>query len=153
MTENDVIDRRTATPVRGGVALGTLWGAVAALVVNVTIWLVGHTGEPIRVVTGWAPDGADLTLIEVVATTLVAIGLGGVLLGWMQRHFDRFRAWSIIVASVAVASALPLWSLDVDTGSKFTLSCMHFATGACAIAAQFTARRAASVGAPTRWRH
>jgi len=148
MTEYAIIDRTTATPIRRGVALGALWGAVAALVVNITIWLVGHAGEPVRVVTGWAPHGADLTAGEVVATTVVAVGLGGVLLGWMHRRFDGFRAWTIIVTSVAVASALPLWRLDVDTGSKVTLSCLHLATGACAIAAQFAARRAASPGGP-----
>lgn len=149
MTENAVIDRRTVTPIRRNVALGALWGAVAALVVNIAMWLVGHAGEPVRVVTGWAPDGADLTVGEVVATTVVAVGLGGVLLGWMQRRLDRFRAWAIIVATVAVSSALPLWRLDVDTNSKVTLSCMHLATGACAIAAQFAARRAASAGGST----
>ena len=147
MTENAVIDRGTAVPMRRCVAVGTFWGAVAALVVNITIWFVGRAGEPIRVVTGWAPDGADLTFVEVVATTVVAVGLGSALLARMQRR-DRFPAWAIIVASVTVASALPLWSLDVDTGSKVALSCMHLATGVCAIAAQSAARRA-SVGAPT----
>jgi len=148
MTENAVIDSGTAIPMRHGAALGTFWGAVSALVVNITIWFVGRTGEPIRVVTGWAPAGADLTFVEVVATTVVAVGLGSALLALMQRRFDRFPAWAIIVASVTVASALPLWSLDVDTGSKVALSCMHLATGVCAIAAQSAARRA-SVGAPT----
>jgi len=148
MTENAVIDRRPARPIARGVALGAMRGAAVALTVNITIWLVGRAGAPVRVVTGWAPDGADLTAGEVIATTVVAVGLGGALLGRMQRRTDRFRTWVIIVASVAVASALPLCRLDVDTGSKVTLSCMHLATGACVIAAQFAARRAASAGGP-----
>ena len=148
MTENAIIDRGSAIRMRRCVPVGTFWGAVAALVVNITIWFVGLAGEPIRVVTGWAPDGDDLTFVEVVATTVVAVGLGSALLARMQRRFDRFPAWAIIVASVTVASALPLWSLDIDTGSKVALSCMHLATGVCAIAAQSAARRA-SVGAPT----
>jgi hypothetical protein len=105
-----------------------------------TIWLIGRAGEPVRVVSGWAPDGADLSLGEVVIVTVVAVGLGALLLHWMQRHRDRFRAWTIVAMSVAITTAIPLWRLDVDTGSKVALTCMHLATGAAAVAGQVAAR-------------
>jgi Family of unknown function (DUF6069) len=136
---------RTGTASRHNVGLGAVWGAAAALAVNITIWLIGRAGEPVRVITGWAPDGADLTVVEVVIVTVVAVGLGALLLVLMQRHRDRFRAWVIIATSVAIASAIPLWRLDVDTGSKVALTCMHLATGAAAVAGQAAARRRANI--------
>ena len=131
----------TATPARHRIARGALLGAAAALAATITIWLIGSAGEPIRVVTGWAPEGADLSIGEVVIVTIAAVGLGALLLLWMQRHRDRFRAWAIVATSVAIASAIPLWRLDVDAGSKVALTCMHLATGVATVAGQAGVRR------------
>ena len=47
-------------------ATGAAIGAGLALLATLVVYLIGAAGAPIRVVTGWQPDGADLTLVEVV---------------------------------------------------------------------------------------
>jgi uncharacterized membrane protein len=123
------------------VTLGALSGIGIALVANLVIFAVGDRGTPTRVVTGWSPDGADLTIFEVVSTTLVAVALGAVVLWRLDRRPNGFAAWTWVAMIVAVASALPLWRLDVDTASKATLTAMHLTTGAAAITGQAIVRR------------
>jgi hypothetical protein len=127
----------TRTLVRGG-AIGT----GLALAANLVVWLVGHIGAPTRVVTGWAPDGEDLSIANVVVTTVVLVLLGAALL-WVleRRRADAFRIWVIVAAVFAVASIPPVLRLDIDGGSKLALAAMHLATGAAAIAGQAIVRR------------
>lgn len=121
---------------------GGLVGTVLALASTLAIYVVGNIGAPIRVVTGWAPDGADQTVGEVVITVVVALAAGSVLLAVAQaRHTRAWRAWTITAALFAVASAVPLTRLDIDAGSKVALVSMHLATGAAAIAGHAIARR------------
>jgi Family of unknown function (DUF6069) len=124
------------TSIAGGTALGVAlaWAATSL------VFVLGNLGAPIRVVTGWAPDGADLSIAEYLVTSAVAVMLGGALLWWLDRRRDGWRAWTITVALVSLGSALPLWWLEVDTGSKMALTCMHLVTGAAAVAGQSVRR-------------
>jgi len=119
------------------VAVGAAVGLGLALVADTVAYALGNLGSPVRVVTGWAPDGADLSYGELVSTAAVAIALGAVAL-WVldRRGAQGFRVWAIMAAVVAVLSAVPLFHLDVDLGSKLTLASMHLLTGAAAIAGQ-----------------
>jgi Family of unknown function (DUF6069) len=121
---------------------GGFIGTVLALGSTLAIYLVGNAGAPIRVVTGWTPDGAELSVAEVVITVILAVAMGSVLLGVTQPRIGRaWRAWTITATLFAAASAVPLMRLDVDRGSKMALASMHLATGAAAIAGQAIARR------------
>jgi hypothetical protein len=132
------------------IVAGGLVGTVLALASTLAIYLVGNIGAPIRVVTGWAPDGADQSVGEVIITVVVAVAAGAVLLAVAQARFARpWRAWTITASLFAVASAVPLTRLDVDRGSKVALVSMHLATGAAAIAGHAIARRrTAPTGGP-----
>jgi|GEM_PF-6288471 len=132
-------------------AVGTVIGIGAALVATSIVFVVGNLGAPIRVMTGWNPDGADLTFAEVAITAASAVAAGGLLLWWMARRRPRaFAAWQGIAVAVAVVSAVPLLRLDIDAGSKLSLVSMHLLTGACAIGGQRFAR--ISTGAVTQRR-
>ncbi|HEX6421537.1 MAG TPA: DUF6069 family protein [Acidimicrobiales bacterium] len=141
-------DDTTRTPAAGATTprtamLGGSVGAGLALVANLAVFAAGNLGAPIRVVTGSAPDGTDLALGEVVGTTLVTVAAGAALLAVLARRADRFRLWTAVAVAVAVLSAVPLWRLDVDAGSKVALTTMHLLTGAAAVAGQVAARRRA----------
>jgi hypothetical protein len=130
-----------STTVRGGV-----FGVALAWVLTSLVFVVGNMGAPIRVVTGWAPDGADLRVIEYLLTAAIAVLLGAALLWAMERRGrDRLRAWTVVVAVVAIGSTIPLWRLDVDRGSKCCLTLMHLLTGAAAVAGQRLARNRPTV--------
>jgi hypothetical protein len=116
---------------------GASLGVIAATIATTVVYAIGNAGANIQVVTGWAPDGGDLRYVEVVVTAAVAIVLGAGLLRLMQRRVtNAFRIWAMTAAAVAVLSSVPLWRLEVDTGSKLALTLMHLATGASAVGAQ-----------------
>jgi hypothetical protein len=121
---------------------GTAFGVGLALLSTIAVYVVGNLGAPIRVVTGWSPEGADLTLVEVVLTATAAVVLGALAL-WLleRRRSDGLRIWELVAAALAVLSAAPLLRLDVDRGSKISLVAMHLLTGVAAIAGHRIARR------------
>ncbi len=140
MSAADMTPSRTTS--RATTSAGALVSCALALLVTGVVWALGRIGAPIRVITGWSPEGAALTLTEVWLTALLAIVLGSWLLHLWQRRTDRaWRRWLVTVAMVAVVSAVPLWRLDVDTGSKMALTVMHLLTGVCAVAGHAVARR------------
>ncbi len=102
---------------------------------------IGNLGAHIRVVTGWSPNGADLTYAELAVTVATSVALGGVLLWWMERRWPRsFPVWVRVATATAVLSAVPLLRLDVGADSKASLVSMHLLAGACAIGAQRAVR-------------
>jgi hypothetical protein len=124
------------------ISRGSTLGVVLALLATVTVFVVGNLGAPIRVVTGWNPDGADLTLAEVVITSSVAVVLGGFVLAFLERRrTDALRLWESAAVALAVVSALPQLRLEIDAGSKVSLAAMHLLTGAAAIAGHRIVRR------------
>ena len=132
----------TTTTATSTVGRGTALGVGFALASTVTVFVVGNLGAPIRVVTGWSPDGADLTLAEVVGTASFSVLLGGLVLWLLERRRpDRLRLWELAAVTVAVLSALPLLGLDIDAASKISLVSMHLLTGASAITAHRIVRR------------
>jgi hypothetical protein len=126
---------------RHPIVAGTALGAGGSALVGLVLLAVGALGAPVQVVTGAAPDGADLTAVEVVLTAGIAVALGGVLLWALDRFLgNALRTWSWVVVAVAVVSAIPLWGLDVSLESKLVLTVMHLATGAITIWAQRAVR-------------
>jgi hypothetical protein len=127
-------DVRT-TAARRRVLAGTAAGVGLALVANLAVFLIGDAGAPVRVITGWEPDGVAMQLGDVLGASVawVLIGAAGL---WLLERFraDGFRAWAVLAAAIAVLSIVPLFRLDVDAGSKVTLSAMHLVVGAAAIA-------------------
>jgi Family of unknown function (DUF6069) len=96
---------------------------------------LGRLGAPVRVVTGWAPEGADLSVGEVVGTVVVSVAVGAALLALLERRSARASAmWVALAVTVAVVSALPLLHLEVDAHSKVALVAMQLTTGAAASA-------------------
>jgi membrane protein implicated in regulation of membrane protease activity len=143
MTASTTLERTTRPHgTVGTIATGGAIGLVLALVGAAVVFLIGNAGAPTRVVTGWAPDGADLTMIDVTVTTVSSVVAGALLLWVLERFAARgFAIWVAIAAVVTVVSFLPLWQLEVDTASKVTLSVMHVVVGIAAIAGQDVARR------------
>jgi hypothetical protein len=145
---------RLQTRARSATGRGVVLGLAFALAADSIVYAIGNAGAPIRVVTGWSSStGKDISFGEVVGTCLVSIVLGGLLLSWMlRRRADGLRRWIVVAAAVAIVSAIPLYRLDIDTGSKIALSSMHLLTGAAAIVAQLITRRGSgpAVSAPTR---
>ena len=126
-----------------GVAIGL------ALAVNLVVFLVGTAGAPVRVITGWAPDGTDLRYADVVVATVGLLALGTGVLWLLQRwRADALRVWSWLVVAFTLLSIPPVLRLDIDTGSKLTLSLMHLVVGAAALVGQRGARAGARRSAP-----
>jgi hypothetical protein len=123
---------------------GTALGVALAWATTTVVYVIGNLGAPIRVVTGWAPDGADLRVAEYLITSAVAVAAATLAL-WLLRRRGAERAWAPLVAIVSVASAVPLWWLDVDTGSKLSLTMMHLLTGTAAVTGHALARRQSAV--------
>lgn len=134
--------RLTGTPQPPGTALrGGLLGAGLAVAGCLLVYFVGSAGAPVRVVTGSAPEGADLGPGSVVASAALGVALGTLLLGWLERVLARgFRVWVAIAAVTAVVSAIPLWWLAIDTRSKVFLTAMHLVAGLAALAGQWLVR-------------
>lgn len=135
------------TPPVAGASVHTLMTGAAvaigsALVGNLVVFLAGNAGAPIRVVTGWEPDGADLGFGSVVAATVCLSLLGTLALGVFDRLWnDGFRRWVALAAIVTVLSVPPVLRLDIDAGSKVALSVMHLVVGAAVIGGHAYARR------------
>jgi hypothetical protein len=128
---------------RATLARGAAIGIGVALVANLVVYLIGDAGAPIRVVTGWQPDGADLTVVEVVIASITWVMIGAVALWLMERRLTHaFRRWIVLAGATTIVSLVPLLGLDVDAGSKLALCAMHIVTGASTITGQALARRA-----------
>jgi hypothetical protein len=126
-----------------GVAIGL------ALAVNLVVFLAGTAGAPIRVITGWAPDGTDLRYADVVVATVVLLAIGTGVLWLLQRwRDDGFRLWVVLVVAFTLLSIPPVLRLDVDAGSKLTLAVMHLVVGAAALLGQRGARAGARRSVP-----
>jgi hypothetical protein len=133
--------------VEGRLLSGAALGVALAWLSTMVVYAVGNAGSPIRVVTGWAPDGANVTVAEVLITSAVSVSGGALLLRTMERRGAGIRVWTAIALGVAIVSAVPLWRLDVDTGSRMALTAMHALTGASAIIGHRIARLMAKPGA------
>jgi hypothetical protein len=139
----------TSTGSAGSATARTLakGGALAiglAAVTNAVVYLVGDAGAPIEVVTGAEPDGTHLLLGSVVMASVIAAAIGTFALWAFERvRRNGFREWAVVAALVAVVSIPPVFRLDIDAGSKLSLSIMHLVVGAAAIAGHLVARRSA----------
>jgi hypothetical protein len=118
-------------------------GIGLALAGNLAVFLLGNLGTPIRVVTGWEPGGADLRFGDVAMATIVWVAIGAVALWALGRLRvgGGFHLWSYAVAAFTAVSMVPLFSLEVDAGSKVALGVMHVVVGAAAIVGQRLADR------------
>jgi hypothetical protein len=143
-TQADTLGRPS---FEGRLLSGAALGVALAWLATMVVYAIGNAGSPIRVVTGWAPDGANVTVAEVLITSAVSVSGGALLLRTMERRGAGIRVWTAIALGVAIVSAVPLWRLDVDTGSKMALTAMHALTGASAIIGHRIARLMARAGA------
>jgi hypothetical protein len=136
------VPRTESTVDRRVLVRGTVFAAVAALAVNLVVFLLGDAGAPVRVITGWAPDGTDLRYVDVALATVSLLVVGTLVLGLLERlRADGLRVWSAIAVGFAVLSILPVLRLDIDAGSKLTLGVMHLVVGVAAVSGQRLARR------------
>jgi hypothetical protein len=104
------------------------------LLVNTAVYLVADVGAPVEVVTGWEPDGAELRLVDVIGAAVTWVVIGGAGLWFLERfRADGFRLWTVLAATIAVVSIIPLFRLDIDAASLVALSVMHLVVGAAAI--------------------
>lgn len=126
----------------GTTARGGLLGAGLAIAGCLALYFAASTTTPLRVVTGSAPAGEDLSIGAVVASAALGVALGAILLGFLERWFARgYWVWVAIAAVTAVVSAIPLWWLAIDTRSKVFLSGMHIVAGLAALVGQGWVRR------------
>jgi Family of unknown function (DUF6069) len=119
----------------------TLIAAGVAVAGNTLVWALGRIGEPIRVIVGTEGKSEPLAWSHVAITTIVATVLGGVVLAVMRRRGISDRVWATAALVIAVASAVPLWRLDIDANSKTVLTAMHLFTGVCCVTAHAGRRR------------
>ena len=141
--------RRTGMKNNNELLRGTGVAIGLALAVNLVVFLAGTAGAPIRVVTGWAPDGTDLRYADVVVATLVLLALGTGVLWLLQRwRADALRIWTGLVVAFTLLSIPPVLRLDIDAGSMLTLSVMHLVVGAAALLGQRGARAGARRSVP-----
>jgi hypothetical protein len=141
-TSNDSTTSTDSTTRARTLAKGGAWGIGLAVVANVVVYLVGDAGGPISVVTGAQPVGVHLMLRDVVAATVILSAIGTLAL-WGFERFRRngFREWAVVAALVAVVTIPPVLRLDIDAGSKLSLSIMHLVVGAAAIVGHVAVRR------------
>ena len=146
MTDTTIIPTTAPTPAPTGVlARGTALAVGSGLVVNALLFAAGAAGAPTRVVTGAAPDGADLTFAAVAVSTVLASLVGSLALWLVEKaRPGSFRAWALLAATVAAVSIPPVLRLDIDAASALTLAAMHLAVGATTIAAHAWSRRPTS---------
>ena len=74
-----------AAPPSPTIRRGTALGVGLALASTMAVFVLGDLGAPIRVETGWNPEGADLLISEVVGTASVSVVLGGLMLWLLER--------------------------------------------------------------------
>jgi Family of unknown function (DUF6069) len=123
-------------PPTGVLARGAALAVAAGLAVNAVVFAAGAAGAPIRVVTGAAPDGTDLTYGAVALSTVLLSLLGSGALWLFERaRPGSARAWAGLAAAVGVLSIPPVLRLDIDAGSKLSLAVMHLAVAATTIGA------------------
>lgn len=128
----------------GTTVRGALLGGAASIGATLVVFAVANVGAPVRVITGWAPDGTDLGLPDVVITVVVSVAIAAVGLAILERVASTgLRIWTIAVAVVTVLSFLPLWRLDIDAGSKVALTAMHLVVGLAVVGGQVVVRRTA----------
>ncbi len=137
----------TTTPVRARASVRTLavglgLGAVAAVVANGIVFAVANIGAPVQVATGDDPNVADLALAAVLVASVAWLLIGAAGLWGCEKLFARgFVIWTIGATIITAASLVPLFALDIDTGSKVALAVMHLVVAAAAVAGQAFARR------------
>ncbi|MEY2570248.1 MAG: hypothetical protein QOE63_598 [Acidimicrobiaceae bacterium] len=141
----------TATPAartttrRVGLARGAALGTAGSVLANAAVFALATRNDPLRVVTGWQPDGTDLALGAVLGTSIAFVLLAAAVLWGLERlRADGFRLWAILAGAVATLSIAPLFGLDVDNRSKLALAAMHLVVGGSAIGGQAIARHEVS---------
>ncbi|MEJ2887220.1 DUF6069 family protein [Actinomycetospora aeridis] len=115
-------------------------GIVAALVVTLAVWLVGHLAGA----DYWISDSQGTVRIDALVTTQVTVVLG--LAGWgvlallerLSRHGTT--AWTVLATLVVVASLVPILLVDATTATRVALTAVHLAVGAVLIPAFVRAR-------------
>ncbi len=64
---------RTDRPSLAATGRGALIGGGLAVVAALVVLALFQSASPVRVITGWAPDGTDLGVPDTVVTTIVSV--------------------------------------------------------------------------------
>lgn len=115
----------------------TTVAAVAATIVNVTLWGIGRAADASFVVDPALGDpNLEVGVVKVILTTLLPFALGAALLALTARRSRRWIARLAVVAGVfAVVSAAGPLDGGHDTATGVLLATMHVTTGAAFVVA------------------
>jgi hypothetical protein len=129
--------RVSARTIAAGVGLGCLLAVVA----NLLLFLIGNVGAPTQIVETTGEPAVNLTIGRMVLVTVFPMILAGFVLWFLtRRRPSGFAIWAGFVLAIAFVTTGGPLSLDVDSGSKITLSLMHLATGITTVSGQRLAR-------------
>jgi hypothetical protein len=115
-------------------------GIVAAVVVTLAVWLVGHLAGA----DYWITDSQGSARIDAVVTASVTVILG--LVGWgvlaLLERVTRYgtTVWTVLAVAVVVASEVPVVLVDATTATHVALAVVHLAVGAVLVPAFVRAR-------------
>jgi hypothetical protein len=110
----------------------TLLAAVAAVVVNVVIFLVGQAAGATFEIPD--PNAADmtigLTVVTIIGFTAVPLLVGAVAAVLLVPRWPGARlGLQILGAALTLISLVPPLALDTDTGTRVLLAVMHVVAG------------------------
>lgn len=132
--------KSTTRPAAVGKGAGI--GIGIALIANLAVFAIGSAGAPLRVVMTGDTDPSDLPVGAVIAASIAPILIGAFGLWLISRFAARgFEIWAAVAVVLAAVSITAPASLDIDTGSKVALACMHVIVGTSTVIGQVVARR------------
>lgn len=106
---------------------------VAAVVVTLAVWLVGHLAGA----DYWITDSQGSVRIDALVTTQVTVILG--LAGWavlaLLERLTRYgtRIWTVLAVLIVALSMLPVALVEATTATRVALVAVHLAVGAVLI--------------------
>jgi hypothetical protein len=115
-------------------------GIVAAVVVTLAVWLLGHLAGA----DYWITDSQGTVRIDAVVTAQVTVVLG--LVGWgvlaLLERLTRYgtTAWTVLAVLVVLASFVPIVLVEATTPTRVALAAVHLAVAAVLVPAFRRAR-------------
>ncbi len=125
-------DPRPLRRIRSSVRAGFVWGVAAAACNVLLVSVAGLLGVPFHV---WpTPQGqpVDLGPLSIVAATLVAAVLAGLLTGLAAKQLRRVARWTLLAGILVTAASLsgPLGQPpEVPTATQVILAIVNLITG------------------------
>lgn len=131
MTDISIADqeRAAAMPARRGMGRVAATIIAAGTLVNAGLWLIGRaTGVPFSVTLAFGGIVHEVSLVEVVLATALAVAAGVAVVSAVGRRSSRGMAALIVVGAVfGFVSAAGAIGFANDTGTGLMLAVMHVA--------------------------